>query len=137
MDESLLDTDILSEILKQRHRPVVQRAAEYLRQHGAFAFSALTRFEITRGHLESGATRKSARFASFCQHSLVLPVTDVILDRAARQWVIARRQGHAHSDADLNIAATALEHERVLVTANSAHFDWMPGLTIDNWREPG
>lgn len=134
MDASLLDTDILSEILRQRNPIVTLRAAEYLRDVGQFAYSAISRYEIARGHLESGATRQAARFTTFCQRSMILSVTDSVLDQAAKLWVIARRQGHPHSDADLIIAATALEHGRVLVTGNTAHFAWIPGLQVENWR---
>ena len=135
MDACLLDTDMLSEILKQRNPTVALRAAEYLRNFGQFTFSAITRYEISRGHLESGATRQAKRFAAFCQHSVVLPVNDAVLDRAAELWVVARRQGDPHSDADLMIAATSLEHGRMLVTGNTAHFAWMPGLQLEDWRQ--
>jgi hypothetical protein len=43
---------------------------------------------------------------------------------------------HPHADADVLIAATALEHGRVLVTGNTAHFSWIPGLAIEDWRQP-
>ena len=33
------------------------------------------------------------------------------------------------------IAATALEHKRVLVTGNTAHFSWVPGLRVEDWRQ--
>jgi len=39
-----------------------------------------------------------------------------------------------HGDADLIIAATALETGRVLVTGNTAHYSWIPGLTLDDRR---
>ena len=50
-------------------------------------------------------------------------------DRAGDLWAFARQHGHPHGDADLIIAATALESQRVLVTGNSDHFAWIPGLT--------
>lgn len=136
MDIALLDTDIVSEVLKQRNVAVAANAATYLNQHGQFAFSAFTRFEIERGFREARATRRTPRFATFCRHSLVLPVTDAVFDRAADLWVMARRGGHPHGDADLLIAASALEHRRALVTGNTAHFAWVPGLTIADWRQP-
>jgi tRNA(fMet)-specific endonuclease VapC len=136
MDAALLDTDILSEVLKQRNTTVVGKAADYLQDHGQFAFSIFTRFEIVRGHKEKGATRLLGRFELFCQHSLVLPVTDAIFARAEDLWVLARKGGHPHGDADLIIAATALEHGRVLVTGNTAHFSWIPGLRLEDWRKP-
>lgn len=43
MPPSLLDTDILSEILKQKNTTVIQKAAVYLQAHLKFTFSSLTR----------------------------------------------------------------------------------------------
>lgn len=136
MDAALLDTDILSEVLKQRNATVAQKAAAYLADQGQFAFSVFTRFEIARGYKEKGATRLLTRLATFCRHSLVLSLTDAIFDRAEDLWVLARKAGYPHGDADLIIAATALEHGRVLVTGNTAHFGWIPGLTLEDWRQP-
>jgi tRNA(fMet)-specific endonuclease VapC len=59
-----------------------------------------------------------------------------VLERAEDLWVIGENGGHPHSDADLIIAATALEHERELVTGNTAHFAWIPGLILVDWRQP-
>jgi tRNA(fMet)-specific endonuclease VapC len=136
MDLALLDTDMLSEVLKQRNANVRKQARQYLRSHGQFALSAVTRFEIIRGYKEAGATTQLARFHTFCGHSLILPLTDAIFDGAADLWVVARQGGHACGDADLLIAATALEHGRRLVTGNSSHFAWIPGLAVDDWRQP-
>jgi tRNA(fMet)-specific endonuclease VapC len=136
MPPTLLDTDILSELLKQKNATVVQNAAAYLAQHGQFVFSALTRYETLRGLLDKKATAQLAKFAVFCQQSLVLPISDAILDRAADLWVTAGKKGSPRSDADLIIAATALEHGYVLATGNAAHFSWIPGLTLDDWRTP-
>lgn len=136
MDESLLDTDILNEVLKQRNANVVQHAADYLFHYAEFAISSIVRYEVLRGLKEKNAVAQLARFYTFCRHSIVLPVTDGILDRAADLWVEGRRLGFAPKDADLFIAATAIEHSRTLVTGNTAHFHWIPGLRIANWRDP-
>lgn len=133
---SLLDTDILSEVLKQKDARVVRRASEYLAEHGQFAISAMTRYEVVRGLKDKDATAQVARFETFCRHSIVYAITDAILDRTSDLWVVGRRQGHPHRDADLIIAATALMHGRVLVTGNRDHFAWVPDLTIMDWREP-
>jgi tRNA(fMet)-specific endonuclease VapC len=133
---AILDTDILSEILKQKNPTVAQRAAAYLGAHSAFAFSALTRYEILRGLLAKQATAQLQRFQVFCQQSLVFAISDSLLDRAAHLWAMAQQQGHPCSDADLIIAATALEHSRVLVTGNAAHFTWITGLMLEDWRVP-
>ena len=56
------------------------------------------------------------------------------LDRTADLWVLVRQGRHPGRDADLMIAATALESGRVLATGNRPHFAWIPNLTIDDWR---
>jgi tRNA(fMet)-specific endonuclease VapC len=39
-------------------------------------------------------------------------------------------------DADILIAATALEHGLLLATGNTAHLGRIPGLQVTNWRQP-
>lgn len=41
--------------------------------------------------------------------------------------------GNPLADADLLIAATALEHGMALVTGNTKHFARIPGLQLENW----
>jgi tRNA(fMet)-specific endonuclease VapC len=72
----------------------------------------------------------------FCQHSVVYPITDDVLDRAAILWADARSRGLPDNDADLIIAATASLQGRTLVTGNSAHFSWIAGLSLEDWRSP-
>jgi tRNA(fMet)-specific endonuclease VapC len=134
MTRSLLDTDIPSEVLKRRDRVVVVNAANYLSQHLQFAFSAVTRYEVRRGYFSRHAAARLHRFDVFCQHSIVFPITDDVLDRSALLWADARSRSLPCNDADLIIAATALVHDRTLVTGNAAHFRWIPGLILDDWR---
>jgi len=131
---ALLDTDILSEVLKRRDERVQARAISYLSDHGQLTFSAITRYEVIRGLKELGAKKQRERFAAFCEQSTVVSLSESIFDRAADLWAEARRSGHPQSDADLLIAATALETGHTLVTGNTAHFEWISGLTLDNWR---
>lgn len=136
MDAALLDTDTLNEVLKQKNANAIRHAVDYLVLHGQFAISSITRYELLRGLKEKNATTQLARFQAFCQNTLLLPVLDEILELAADLWVTGRSQGLAPMDADMIIAATALNHGRTLVTGNTVHFAWVPGLKITNWRDP-
>lgn len=136
MDASLLDTDTVSEISKQKNANAAGHATAYLSQHGQFTISAFTRYELLRGLIERNSAKQLTRFSIFCQKNAVLPIADPVLDRAARLWVTARQGGLPHRDADLIIAATALEHSLELVTGNTSHFSWIPGLRLGNWRDP-
>jgi tRNA(fMet)-specific endonuclease VapC len=136
MTPALLDTDILSELLKLRNAIVQEHALAYTQQIGPLAFSVITRYEITRGFKQQGATTQLTRFATFCQNSIVLPLDDGVFDRASDLWAHAKSGGFPCNDADILIAATALERQRVLVTGNTRHFLWVPGLTVIDWRLP-
>ena len=134
MDEALLDTDIMSEILKAKNQQVLGLAQQYLDQHQRFAFSAITLYEILRGLRASQATRALNAFLKLVGNSDVLPVSLPVLYRAADLWADAGKGGYPRNDADLIIAATALESGRVLVTGNGPHFSWIPGLSLADWR---
>lgn len=135
MDAALLDTDMLNEVLKQKNPIVVEQASDYLKHHHRFAISSMTRYELLRGLKEKSATAQLARFDTFCQNTLVIPITDAILDRAVDLWVAARKIGHAGRDADLIIAATALEHSLVLTTGNTKDYSWFASLRLQDWRQ--
>jgi tRNA(fMet)-specific endonuclease VapC len=66
----------------------------------------------------------------------IVPLSDAIFDRAAELWVGTHAAGRPKKDADLLIAATALEHGLTLVTGNSTDFSWIVGLTLNDWRHP-
>jgi predicted nucleic acid-binding protein len=136
MGEALLDTDILSEVLKAKDPQVMGKASQYLAAHSRFAFSAITFYEVIRGIQARSAKRKMARFVQLAAGADVLPVSIPVLQRAADLWVTAYNGGHPRDDADLIIAATALESGRVLVTGNTQHFTWIAGLVLDDWRRP-
>src|SRR5438128_980471 len=136
MDESLLDTDILSEVLKRKDQQVLANAGRYLAQYQRFGFSGITAYEIIRGMKATQATRQLADFLKTMSTSDVFPVSMPVLMHAADLWVDANAGGHPKDDADLIIAATALETGRMLVTGNTSHFAWIVGLRLADWRLP-
>jgi tRNA(fMet)-specific endonuclease VapC len=136
MTEAILDTDILSEFMKGKHLHVMQHAYVYELAFGSFSFSIVTRYEVRRGLRRTHSKRLLGEFDAFTSVQTVLPITDRIWRRTEDLWLIAQRGGFPSGDADLLIAATALEHQRQLVTGNVAHFHWIPNLSFANWRLP-
>ena len=49
MDKALLDTDILSEVLKGRNPQVVAQVEAYLRHHAMLTVSAVSVIEVVSG----------------------------------------------------------------------------------------
>lgn len=132
---ALLDTDMLSEVMRDRDPQVRACAQRYLAEHGHFTFSVITRYEVLRGLKARGATRQLALFDHQCAHSLILPLTDPIVVRATDIYAELYRHGELLSDADILVAATAVTHGLRLVTGNVSHFQRIPGLEILNWRK--
>jgi tRNA(fMet)-specific endonuclease VapC len=132
--QALLDTDTLSGVIKGRADLVVQRAQKYLLTHKQCTYSIITRYEILRGLKAREALQQTAVFEERCQESRVLPLTDVVVVRAAEIYADLYRSGRLISDADILIAATALTHNLVLVTEKASHFERIAGLRLESWR---
>ena len=131
---ALLDTDTLSEIIKGRDFLTRRQAKEYLLRHQRFQFSIITRYEILRGLKAKDAFKQIQAFDEQCQNSIVLPLSDEIVVRAAEVFAALRKQGAMIDDADILIAATAQVHDLVLITNNLAHFRRIPDLRTESWR---
>jgi predicted nucleic acid-binding protein len=67
--------------------------------------------------------------------SHLLPVTKVIADRWARVTIEAKRRGIAVAMADGLIAATALEHDLILVTRNVRDFADLSVPIFSPWTD--
>jgi tRNA(fMet)-specific endonuclease VapC len=133
----IFDTDTISQILRpiRKQNPLIAlRALDYLTVHRRFSISAVTRFEIRRGYLQTRSVSALNRFDWFCEQKVeVFDVTESIFSIAADLWAFASQHGHSRGDADLLIAATALDLGRPLVTGNAKHYEWMPGLAVEHW----
>jgi tRNA(fMet)-specific endonuclease VapC len=128
----LLDTDVLSALMRGIPS-ALSHANKYLSENPELAFSSITRYEILRGLKAKNASRQLASFDAFCANNKVLPLTDPIVVRAADIYAELHAQGRLIPDADLLIAATALEHNLVLVTNNISHFNRIRQLRLENW----
>lgn len=130
--KSLLDTDVLSGLMR-KSPSALNRARIYLADHRQLTISLVTRFEILRGLKAKQATSQLAAFDSFCASNEVLSISDAVIVRAADIYADLHRRGQLIPDADILIAATALEHNLILATNNLADFSRILGLQIDSW----
>ena len=128
----VLDTDILSAIMRQRPA-VIPTARAYLREHDRFHFSIITQYEILRGLKAKGATRQIATFEDFCSQNTILPLSEEVIPKAAEIYADLRKRGELIGDADILIAATAIVNKLGIVTNNEKHFQKIAGLHVENW----
>jgi tRNA(fMet)-specific endonuclease VapC len=111
-------------------------AAAYLAVRYELTFSLVTKYEILRGLKQKRAAVQLVQFEDLCRASEIIAVGDAHVERAAQLWADAHDRGLPRRSADLLIAATALHNGYLLGTANTKHFDWIPGLKLVNWRLP-
>ena len=131
-DQVLLDTDILSAIMR-KNPAVIPKARSYLAVHKQLTISMITRYEILRGLKAKDATVQLRHFETFCEKNLILPLTDEIIVRASEIYAELRRKGELVGDADILIAASAMIHGLGVVTNNETHFKRISELRVENW----
>jgi predicted nucleic acid-binding protein len=125
----LLDTNALSTLYDKRHARRVPRfrevVLERIREDREIAVPVFAFYEARRGIDKLLLGGKGAeKLASF--ETLMLGARFFSLDmsggwlKASRLWAQSRFSGSLIEDGDLMIAATAMAHERKLVTADQA-----------------
>lgn len=135
MSPSILDTDTLSEIMKLKNKPLLEKATEYLMIHGKYTISLMTRYEILRGLKAKKAFRQIEEFEKSCLTFEILPITDTIVVKAADIYADLKNTGQLIGDGDIFIASIALVHNLRLITNNVHHFNRISGLMIDSWKQ--
>lgn len=130
----LLDSDTLSLYFKKSPK-VISQAQTYLVQTQVFTFSLITRFEILRGLKAKNAHGQIGSFNLFCLQNEVIGLNEQIIVRAADIYANLYQTGLLIGDADILIAATALENNLPLVTNNESHFNRIANLQVLNWNK--
>jgi tRNA(fMet)-specific endonuclease VapC len=138
VDKALLDTDILSEILKGVDRAVAARATTYRAIWGRYTVSTITVVEVVKGLHRVGREDAIQRFLSGLSLAELLTLDLQSAELAGRIYADLERTGQPIGRADPMIAAIALEHGLTLVSGNLSHYRRIEalgyGLKLENWR---
>lgn len=121
MSAPLVDTHVISELARREPDPGVERWAAGLT---VLALSVVTLEEIAYGLAWRPNRRIRDWFERFLDdHCEVLAVTAEIARHAGELRGRERGRGRPRTQADMLIAATALVHDRVVVTRNRRDFE--------------
>ena len=113
-----------SNIIIYGSQPAYQYVRDYLAQQ-EIAVSKITLIEVVGYHaLAGGELQKLEQLFAECYQ---FKIDDSIVKQA-----ITLRQQRKMALGDAIIAATALEHKLLLVTANEKDFDWISDINIYN-----
>ena len=116
----LVDTNVVSELMRQAPAPAVVRWAGELPR---MTLSVVTVEEVLYGLASKRNLRLERWFNAFLKdHSEVLPVTEPIARRSAALRAQLRAGGRERTVADGLIAATASEHGLIVATRNVRDF---------------
>jgi len=128
MDKSLLDTDTLSEIFKQKNAFVKQRANDYINKFGQYTISTITVMEVIKGFHKVLCSEHIKQFLSAISNAEILTLNMENAELAGRIYADLERAGQPIGRADPMIAAIALENDLVLTTGNLRHYQRIQGI---------
>lgn len=134
MNGYLLDTDILSQLMK------INRNLSVIRRLSALSKTQQFSSSVTMAELYFGAYRGPQPVAYFkAIRERILPNIQILLFdlKAAQNYGALRarleRRGRPLSQADMMIAAIALANDMVLATGNIRHFGRISELKVEDW----
>ncbi len=122
----LVDTDVL--IWHLRGLPSATQAMDRLPR---LKISAITYMELLQG-LRNGAELRAIQQSLAMRNTERLPLTPSITERATTLMEILALS-HGLQLGDALIAATAMEHNLTVFTANTRHFDPVEGLRVERF----
>jgi tRNA(fMet)-specific endonuclease VapC len=130
----LLDTDIVSHLLRPDARPELVRRLRQVPLANRF-ISAISIGEILYGIELSGAHEAIRRSleTDFIPRIEVLPFDLEAARTYARIEAQLHRTGRPLDEPDLRIASIAVANKLTLVTGNEGHFRRIRGLRVENW----
>lgn len=139
MSGFLLDTNVVSEMMKHRPSP---RVTAFLARQAEFWLAALVVHELEFGLQLTPLGRRRERLRSDLSRFLGIYAERILgLDRAsaesaARLRADATRAGRPSNLADMLIAGTAKAHDLAIATRNVRDFEGMDIDLVNPWNHP-
>jgi tRNA(fMet)-specific endonuclease VapC len=127
----LLDTSTISLWARKASAPLMVRMRSA--SPSALCVASLVEFELRYGLGLNPEAKSRAPIESLLSVVACVPFNDEAARHAARIRVALTRAGTPIGGYDLLIAATALAHDKTIVTDNVREFARVEGLRVENW----
>ena len=132
----LLDTNILSELIKKHPSPIVLSQLASKPAHTLFT-SCICIMELRFGSVLRADTE--IFWEKITQEIIsrvkIVPISGREALSAGNILAELRKKGESIGLEDVLIAASALANQYIVVTANICHFSRIKGLKVENWLE--
>jgi tRNA(fMet)-specific endonuclease VapC len=137
MSGYLLDTNVLSELIKQRPSPALLERVRTARRE-ELATSVICVMELRYGTVRhpNGPALWDRILGEVISRVRVLPLEMTAALRAGEVLASLATRGSPIGLEDVLIGATALQHDSVVVTRNLRHFERIAGLRVESWFDP-
>lgn len=137
MARYLLDTNILSDIVRNPSGPVATRISRFSRtERRNICTSIICAGELRYGATKSGSVRLNQRVEEILKTLQVFPFEEDADRHYARIRTHLEGIGSPIGGNDLLIAAQAVSTGCILVSDNIREFGKVPGLQLENWLRP-
>jgi len=127
----LLDTNILSELVRQPQGTIARRIAEAGEE--TICTSIIVAAELRFGAEKSGSDNLADQVDLILSAIEILPLESPADREYGKLRHYLSRNGTLIGPNDLLIAAQALCAGLIVVTANTGEFSRVPGLNVENW----
>ena len=127
----LLDTNILSDLVRQPQGAVARRIAEVGEE--TICTSIIVAAEIRFGAEKSGSNKLGDQVELILSAIEILPLESPADREYGKLRHYLARNGTPIGPNDMLIAAQALCAGLIVVTANTGEFSRVPGLIVENW----
>jgi tRNA(fMet)-specific endonuclease VapC len=135
MARFMLDTDTCSYIMKRSHPLVLKRLQSVMVDD--VCMSVVTKAELLYGvEVSHRRAQDAAALAAFLPYVETMALDEEAAGHYAEIRAGLKRGGATIGANDLFLAAHARALGLTLVTNNTAGFDRVPGLKLDNWTLP-
>ncbi|MFH0780404.1 MAG: type II toxin-antitoxin system VapC family toxin [Pseudomonadota bacterium] len=128
----LLDTNILSELIKQPDGNAARKIAA-LENEDVYCTSIIVACELHYGARKKAFPALTTKVNQLLETIAVLPLKQNVVQHYALLRVALKRAGIPIGGNDLFIAAQTLALGLILVTGNVKEFSRIPDLIIENW----
>lgn len=127
----LLDTNILSELVRHPQGPIVNRITTAGEE--TVCTSIIVAAELRFGAAKSDSRKLADRVNLILSAIEILPLETPADREYGKLRHYLAREGMPIGPNDMLIAAQALEADLTVVTANVREFSRVPGLKVENW----
>ena len=128
----MLDTDILSDLMKRTPSPELQEKVRTVPVEEQFT-SSITLGELIYGAQKKRSERLLSQVRRIVANLQILPFSSSAAAVYGQVRAELEAAGNPIGEADTRIAAIALERGLIVVTGNVRHFGRVRDLPVENW----